>query len=84
MRSDMTAQEFAGALGLLRWTAAAVAVDCGYSRQLGAAWERGDRPIPDAVSAWLDMRLVGFLDDPPARSGGRRGSKEKGLDETGR
>lgn len=63
----MTPTRFLAALEQLRWSASGVAVWCGYSRQTGTDWLKGRFAIPPQVASWLEARLAGRLDDPPAR-----------------
>lgn len=65
----MTPREFIGVVALLRWTPNGVATWCGYARQTSSRWTAGTVPIPAHVAAWLNARMAGQLEDPPARPG---------------
>lgn len=64
----MSPSRFLSILATLRWTIAAAATGCGYSRQYGHDWAKGARPVPAAVAAWLET-LAAFHEahPPPGR-----------------
>ena len=67
-RPPMPPQEFSRHCDLLRWTPASVAIWCGYARQMGHCWATGKAPLPPQVAAWLQNRVEGWIEDPPART----------------
>jgi hypothetical protein len=68
----MTPAEFAAAKDRLGCTFIWIARQCGYTKAAVRRWHNGSASVPDPVAAWLERRLAGHLDDPPARKNGRK------------
>lgn len=63
----MTPARFAECLALLRWSQRGLAVAIDYDDRLVRRWASGERPIPQAVSAWLERAAEWHEKNPPPR-----------------